>query len=69
MYIDPEVPAEVLKKANESHDKQQHLVCMWQRANYRGGFGYPPSPKKRMTPEQFARYKDGLSKIRAGSLP
>lgn len=44
-YIDPEVPWEILKEANRKHDAEYHLITMWQRAKYRGEFGYPPDPK------------------------
>lgn len=42
---DPYVDPAELRAANERHDQQNHEVSMWQRANYRGRFGYPPDPK------------------------
>ena len=54
---DPEVAVRDLRQANTRHDTAKHDVCMWPRARYRGGFGYPPDPeqkrKPRALPEQW----------------
>jgi hypothetical protein len=47
MYTDPGVEHDVLVEAHSRHDHEAHVVCMWQRAKYRGGFGYPLDPKPR----------------------
>lgn len=63
MYQDPGMdPAERIK-ANQKHDQENHIVCMWQRAKYRGEFGYPPEPKKRprLSAEEFRRRRQELS--------
>lgn len=68
MYIDPELPHEVLKSANSAHDAEEHSICMWQRANYKGGFNYPREPRRKMTPEQQAAYRLGLERLNSSGF-
>jgi len=48
--------------ANQRHDRAKHTVCMWPRAHYRGGFGYPP---EREAGKRIKWIQDGEGRIKA----
>ena len=62
-FIDPEVDFEVLRQANRRHDSEKHEVCMWERAKYKGGFGYPPDPKAKR--KRLVRFMDAQGQIQS----
>ncbi len=62
MYIEPDVDYEVLKAANERHDRQPHSICMWPRANYRGPVQPPPDDERPPRP-RVIRTMDAFGNI------
>jgi len=60
-FIDPDIDFEVLHEANRRHDAAPHEVTMWQRARYRGKFGYPPDPKPKR--KRLIRFMDAQGQI------
>lgn len=62
-FIDPDIDFEVLRQANHKHDSAPHEVTMWQRAKYKGGFGYPLDPKAKR--KRLVRFTDAQGHIQA----
>ena len=61
-YQDPGLDPAKRIAANIQHDNEPHTVCMWIRARYKGGFGYPvekeSKPRTRLSREEFQRRRE-----------
>jgi len=50
LSTEPETNWNKLVAANRRHDSEKHSITMWQRAKYKGDFGYPPLGPKPKRP-------------------